>query len=62
MTSLAKAAAVRALRTVAQTALGLIGASAVLSDVDWQLVASGSALAGIVSVLTSVVTGLPEAE
>ena len=55
----AYAAAVRAGRTIAQTAIGCIGASAVLSDVSWPMVASAAVLAGIVSLLTSV-AGLPE--
>lgn len=54
-----KAAGVRAIKTIAQTALGVIGASLVLSDVDWTVVASASALAGILSILTSI-AGLPE--
>ena len=54
-----KAALVRCIKTVAQTAGGLIGASVVLDDVDWIMVASASALAGILSLLTSV-AGLPE--
>lgn len=54
-----KAAGVRALKTVAQTAIGCIGASAVLGDVSWPVVASAAVLAGIVSLLTSV-AGLPE--
>ena len=57
-----KAAAIRALRIVAQAAVATIGSSAVLSDVNWAVVASASALAGILSVLTSIITGLPEAE
>ena len=57
-----KAAAVRALRTVAQSAIATIGTAAVLGDVDWIMVGSAAALAGILSMLTSVVTGLPEAE
>lgn len=54
-----KAAAVRAIKTVAQTAVATIGSSAVLSAVDWRVVASASVLAGILSLLTSV-AGLPE--
>lgn len=54
-----KAAAVRAIKTAAQTAVGVIGAAAVMSAVDWQMVASASALAAVVSVLTSV-AGIPE--
>lgn len=54
-----KAAAVRAIKTVAQTAIATIGTSAVLSAVDWKIVASASAVAGILSILTSI-AGLPE--
>ena len=54
-----KAASVRAVKTVAQTAIATIGASAVLSAVDWPVVVSASALAGLLSLLTSV-AGLPE--
>ena len=54
-----KTAGVRALKTVAQTAIGCIGAAAVLGDVSWPVVASAAVLAGIVSLLTSV-AGLPE--
>ena len=54
-----KAAGVRALKTVAQTAVATIGTSAVVSEVNWIMVASASALAGILSLLTSV-AGLPE--
>ena len=54
-----KAAGIRAVRTVAQTAIGIIGASVVLSDVNWVTVASASVLAGVLSLLTSV-SGMPE--
>ena len=57
-----KATAVRAIRTICQSAIALIPASALLSEVEWKLVASASILAGIVSVLTSIATGLPEVE
>ena len=55
----AKAAAIRAVKTVAQSAIGAIGASVTVSTVDWRMVVSAAALAGIVSVLTSV-AGIPE--
>lgn len=55
----AKATAVRAVKTVAQTAVATIGISAAMSDVNWLAVGSASLLAGILSVLTSV-KGLPE--
>lgn len=57
-----KAAAWRALRTVAQTALATIGTTSVLTGVDWLLVLNTTALAGILSVLTSIIKGIPEAE
>lgn len=56
-----RAAGVRAIKTVAQTAVGCIGASVVLSDVSWPMVVSASVLAGLVSLLTSV-AGLPEVD
>ena len=55
------AALVRAVKTVAQTAVATIGTSVALHQVDWLLVASASALAGVLSLLTSV-AGLPEVE
>ena len=54
-----KCAGVRAIKTVAQTAVGIIGASSVFSEVNWKIVVSGALLAGVVSLLTSV-AGLPE--
>lgn len=55
----AKAAGIRALKTVAQTAVGVIGANALISEVNWLTVVSAAGLAGIVSLLTSL-AGLPE--
>mgnify|MGYP000161732248 FL=1 len=55
----AKAAGIRAIKTVAQTAVATIGTSAVLGEVNWVVVASASALAGVLSILTSI-AGLPE--
>ena len=58
----ARAAIIRAIRTMAQTAIATIGTAAILTDVNWVLVVSASSLAWILSILTSIVTGLPEVE
>ena len=55
-----KAAGIRAIKTIAQTAVATIGTCAVMSEVDWMVVASASLLAGILSLLTSL-AGIPEA-
>lgn len=57
-----KAAGIRALRTICQTAVATIGTTAVIQDVNWLLVGSSSLLAGILSILTSISTGLPEVD
>lgn len=63
MSDFVKAAGIRALRTMAQTAVALIGTNAIgVTEVNWMGVASGAALAGIVSILTSIATGLPEVD
>lgn len=56
-----KCAGIRAVKTVAQTAVSLIGVGTVMSDINWVMVGSASLLAGILSILTSV-AGLPEME
>ena len=56
-----KAAGIRAIKTVAQTAVATIGTAAVINQVNWLMVVSASALAGVLSMLTSV-AGIPEVE
>ena len=56
-----KAAGVRAIKTMAQTAIGITGVATLVESVDWKVVASGAIISGIVSILTSV-AGLPEVE
>lgn len=56
-----KRAGIRALKTMAQTAVGVIGAGSVISAVDWKMVTSAAVVAGVVSILTSV-AGIPEVE
>ena len=55
----AKAAGIRAVKTVAQSAIAMIGTAAVMAEVDWKMVISAAVLAGIISMLTSI-AGLPE--
>ena len=62
MNSFLKAALIRAIRTVCQTAVATIGTAFVISDVNWWIVISASLLAGIISILTSIATGLPEVD
>ena len=57
-----QAALIRAIRTVCQTAIAMIGTTALITDVDWKVVVSASALAGLLSMLTSAATGLPEVD
>ena len=56
-----KASSIRAIKTVAQTAVSLIGVGTVMSDIDWMMVLSASLLSGILSILTSI-AGIPEVE
>ena len=62
MKSFWQAALIRALRTLCQTAIATIGTTAVLEEVNWLLVLSSSVLAGLLSILNSIATGLPEAD
>ncbi len=57
-----KATAIRAIKTICQTAIATIGTATLLEEVKWPMVISASLLAGILSVLTSIVTGLPEVD
>ena len=57
-----KAALIRAIKTVCQTAIATIGTAIVITDVNWMYVLSASALSGILSILTSLSVGLPEVE
>lgn len=62
MNTFIKASLIRCIRTICQTAVAVIGTAFVLADVNWWAVVSASLLAGILSILTSVATGLPEVE
>lgn len=62
MSNFIKYALIRAIKTVCQTAVATIGTALVISDVNWGIVVSASLLAGLLSLLTSVATGLPEAK
>lgn len=57
-----KATVIRAIKTICQTAIATIGTGKLVSEIDWKVVVSASVVAGILSVLTSIVTGLPEVE
>ncbi len=57
-----RAALIRAVRTVCQTAAATVGTTAVLEEVNWLLVGSSAVLAGLLSVLSSIATGLPEVD
>lgn len=60
MNNFIKCALIRAVKTICQTAVATIGTAFVLTDVNWWIVISASILAGILSILTSIATGLPE--
>lgn len=62
MKKFVKAALIRAIKTICQTAVSMITVEVTLTEVDWKMVISASILAGLLSILTSVATGLPEAE
>lgn len=62
MNNFIKASLIRCIRTICQTAVAVIGTAFVLTEVDWIAVISASLLAGILSILTSVATGLPEVD
>ena len=57
-----KCAVIRAVKTMCQTAIGIIGASTLISEVDWLMCLSAVGMSGILSILTSIVGGLPEVE
>lgn len=57
-----KSALIRAARTICQTAVAMIGTASVMGEVNWPMVGSASLLAGILSILTSISTGLPEVD
>ncbi len=57
-----QATAIRAIKTICQTAIATIGTGKLVSEIDWKVVVSASIVAGILSILTSIVTGLPEVE
>lgn len=62
MNTFIKASLIRCIRTICQTAVATIGTAFVITDVNWLVVISASLLAGVLSILTSVATGLPEVE